>query len=89
MSNKLTGVINAFNAERGFGFISHTDENRHFVPYFFHVNNMKSGLPEVGARVQFVPTKTSKGYAAIEVEIMQHQAGLESLAGTSADKAGA
>jgi cold shock CspA family protein len=67
---KTTGQIDVWYRNRGFGFIHEHREGR-IIKRFFHVSNIYSGTPVVGADVSFNPTESPKGLAALDVEILR------------------
>jgi cold shock CspA family protein len=66
---KVEGTINAWFAERGYGFILANPEGT-YVKYFLHVSGVISGKPETGAKVRFLATECSKGPLALNAEIL-------------------
>lgn len=58
----LRGVINYFDASKGYGFIKTADDENFFV----HQNNI-SGEAAKGKRVRFEKEKSAKGWVAIKV----------------------
>jgi cold shock CspA family protein len=58
----LRGVINYFDASKGYGFIKTADDENFFV----HQNNV-SGEPAKGKRVRFEKEKSAKGWVAVKV----------------------
>lgn len=59
------GVVQAFNRDRGFGFILADNEKRRF----FHISDWSDAVqPSPGLRVEFEPTETQKGLAAKNVQ---------------------
>lgn len=60
----LSGVINYFDADKGYGFIKTADDENFFV----HQNNI-SGVPAKGKKVRFEKEKGAKGWAAVKVVI--------------------
>jgi cold shock CspA family protein len=69
---KLQGIISTYFNDRGYGFIS---ENRQMgtVRYFFHRTNLPGIEPTVGAEVLFDFVQTSKGLAAVNIELVASQ----------------
>jgi len=58
------GIVQAFNTERGFGFILADDEKRRF----FHISSWISNAElKPGLRVEFEPSESQKGLAAKDV----------------------
>jgi cold shock CspA family protein len=70
---KLQGTISTYFSGRGYGFIS---ENRQVgtVRYFFHRTNLPGIEPTVGTEVQFDFVQTSKGMAAVNIEVASRPA---------------
>ena len=68
--SKETGLVCAFIAQRGFGFISQ-GSGRTFKKFFFHISQIVSGEPVVGATALFNVSPVTEGPnpTAIEVEI--------------------
>lgn len=64
MTRRLTGLVDKWNEDRGFGFIkTNTYEN-----IFFHISEWQThDRPKVGDEVFFVLTKENKGLKGIEV----------------------
>lgn len=58
----LTGVINYFDSEKGYGFIKTADDES----FFMHQNHV-SGQPAKGRRVRFEKEKGAKGWVAVKV----------------------
>jgi cold shock CspA family protein len=69
---KLQGTISTYFSDRNYGFIS---ENRQIgtVRYFFHRTNLPGIEPTVGMDVQFDFVQTSKGLAAVNIELVASQ----------------
>jgi cold shock CspA family protein len=66
---KMTGTINVFFAERGYGFVYGEDPNGTTTKYFLHAANIKSGVPVSGATVSFDVTFSTRGALAVNAEI--------------------
>ena len=62
----LHGVVNYFDATKGYGFIKTSDDESFFV----HQNNV-SGQPVKGNKVQFEKEKGAKGWVAVRVTIVK------------------
>jgi len=62
----LTGIVNYFDATKGFGFIKTADDENFFV----HQNNV-SGTLIKGNKVQFEKEKGAKGWTAIKVVLVK------------------
>lgn len=61
-----TGRIKMYKEDRGFGFITPDDGN---ADIFFHITQFHEAVtPEVGLRVRFTTTETSKGLNALNVQ---------------------
>ena len=65
---KLTGVVGQWYTDRGFGFV-HQVINGTLRTFFFHVTQIKAGIPEKGAPCSFEIGANTRGECAIEVEI--------------------
>jgi cold shock CspA family protein len=68
MKDKVTGVVNKFFPERGYGFIHRNYEGR-LHKFFFHVSNVMTGTPQDGASARFNFSANEKGKYATDVEI--------------------
>jgi len=64
---KFDAQCNSFFPEKGYGFLIEI-RNGKIIRYFFHVTNILSGQPRVGAKAKFDFIQTTKGLAAIYVE---------------------
>lgn len=58
------GIVDFFNADKGFGFIRQTDGKDR---YFFHISQAPADIAE-GNRVSFDLEKTDRGLSAINIE---------------------
>jgi len=67
MTLKIYGRIEYWNLKRGFGFISDSDDD---VSRFFHLSNIVSGEPQVGAACIYDDGETKKGKVALNVEVL-------------------
>ena len=67
MSNKMTGLVKWFNAEKGFGFISPTDGSKDVFVHFSAIQNQGFKTLEEGQRVEFSIENGQKGPAAANV----------------------
>ena len=70
MSNKMTGLVKWFNAEKGYGFIEREDGSDVFVHYSgLNMEGFKS--LEEGASVEFDVVEGSKGPQATNVTVVK------------------
>ena len=67
MNDRMSGFIDVWFEERGFGFIRIDGEKKNF---YFHRSYMRSGKIRQGALVQFTLGKTSRGLCALDVEVI-------------------
>ncbi|EXU77075.1 MULTISPECIES: transcription antiterminator/RNA stability regulator CspE [Erwinia] len=67
MSNKMTGLVKWFNAEKGFGFISPTDGSKDVFVHFSAIQNGGFKTLEEGQKVEFSIENGQKGPAAANV----------------------
>lgn len=67
MSNKMTGLVKLFNAEKGFGFISPTDGSKDVFVHFSAIQNQGFKTLEEGQKVEFSIENGQKGPAAANV----------------------
>ncbi|MBV4365982.1 CspA family cold shock protein [Erwinia persicina] len=67
MSNKMTGLVKWFNAEKGFGFISPTDGSKDVFVHFSAIQNQGFKTLEEGQKVEFSIENGQKGPAAANV----------------------
>lgn len=71
MSNKIVATVKWFNTEKGYGFIAGPDGD-----VFVHYRSIEPGeegfknLSE-GDQVEFIQTKSEKGWQAAEVSVVQ------------------
>jgi len=62
-----TGTVKFFNREKGFGFITRSDDK----DIFFHVSEIQGQEPMDGDKVEFGVGSGKKGPCAIEVRVVQ------------------
>lgn len=67
MSNKMTGLVKWFNAEKGFGFISPADGSKDVFVHFSAIQNGGFKTLEEGQKVEFSIENGQKGPAAANV----------------------
>ena len=67
MSNKMTGTVKIFNAEKGFGFISPTDGSKDVFVHFSAIQTPGFKTLDEGQRVEFTIEQGQKGPAAANV----------------------
>jgi cold shock CspA family protein len=67
---KITGIIDRYVAQRGFGWIHSRDSKDLLSVLWFHISFVKKGTPVDGATVEFIPAKSPKGAIATEVEVI-------------------
>lgn len=71
MSNKMTGLVKWFNADKGFGFISPADGSKDVFVHFSAIqsNNFRTLLE--GQKVEFSVEDGAKGPAAANVVVAE------------------
>ena len=67
MSNKMTGTVKFFNAEKGFGFISPADGSKDVFVHFSAIQSTSIKTLDEGQRVEFTIEQGQKGPAAANV----------------------
>ncbi len=67
MSNKVTGTVKFFNAEKGFGFISPADGSKDVFVHFSAIQSNGFKTLAEGQRVEFEITDGAKGPSAANV----------------------
>ena len=67
MSNKMTGLVKWFNAEKGFGFISPTDGSKDVFVHFSAIQGNGFKTLAEGQNVEFEIQDGQKGPAAVNV----------------------
>ncbi|MDP4290801.1 MAG: cold shock domain-containing protein [Bacteroidota bacterium] len=63
----LTGQVEYFNQERGYGFIKDVESTE---KYFFHINNAPASIKE-GNMVSFESERGQKGMSAVNITIIK------------------
>jgi hypothetical protein len=66
---KSHGTINGWFPDRHYGFIHEIKADLVFK-HFLHESNITTGIPRIGAEVLFYSITTSKGYMAVQAEIL-------------------
>jgi len=76
---KTKGILNVWFMDRNYGFI-HEDNGGVILKHFLHRANIVVGTPRTGATVLFESVLGSKGFLAVDAEILE---------GSTTPKAGA
>ncbi|MBG6243810.1 cold-shock protein [Candidatus Symbiopectobacterium sp. 'North America'] len=67
MSNKMTGLVKWFNAEKGFGFIFPTDGSKDVFVHFSAIQSNTFRTLDEGQKIEFSIENGPKGPAAANV----------------------
>ncbi|QPR29427.1 cold-shock protein [Edwardsiella hoshinae] len=67
MSNKMTGSVKWFNADKGFGFISPADGSKDVFVHFSAIQSNAFRTLEEGQQVEFSVENSPKGPSAVNV----------------------
>mgnify|MGYP000022242375 FL=1 len=70
MSNRMTGTVKFFNAEKGFGFISPSDGSKDVFVHFSAIQSTSFKTLDEGQRVEFTIEQGQKGPAAANVVVL-------------------
>lgn len=70
MSNKMTGLVKWFNADKGFGFITPADGSKDIFVHFSAIQSEDFRTLFEGQKVEFVVGSGAKGPAATYVSIV-------------------
>lgn len=69
MSNKMTGLVKWFNADKGFGFITPADGSKDVFVHFSAISSDGFRTLEEGQEVSFTIENGQKGPAAANVTV--------------------
>ncbi|WP_370546475.1 cold-shock protein [Edwardsiella tarda] len=67
MSNKMTGSVKWFNADKGFGFISPADGSKDVFVHFSAIQSNDFRTLDEGQKVEFSVESGPKGPSAVNV----------------------
>ena len=67
MSNKMTGLVKWFNADKGFGFISPEDGSKDVFVHFSAIQGTDYKTLDEGQKVEFTIENGAKGPSAANV----------------------
>ncbi|MGM3174354.1 RNA chaperone/antiterminator CspA [Dickeya lacustris] len=70
MSNKMTGLVKWFNADKGFGFISPLDGSKDVFVHFSAIQSNDYRTLNEGQKVEFAVESSAKGPCAANVVIL-------------------
>ncbi|MDK1249657.1 RNA chaperone/antiterminator CspA [Cronobacter sakazakii] len=70
MSDKMTGLVKWFNAEKGFGFITPDNGSKDVFVHFSAIQNNGFKTLEEGQKVSFSVESGAKGPAAANVTVI-------------------
>jgi CspA family cold shock protein len=68
METKTQGTVKFFNAEKGFGFIKHSDSDKET---FVHVSGLNGSEIKEGDKVEFDVQMGKKGMNAVNVTVVE------------------
>ncbi|ELM3723327.1 cold-shock protein [Edwardsiella piscicida] len=70
MSNKMTGSVKWFNADKGFGFISPADGSKDVFVHFSAIQSNEFRTLDEGQQVEFSVENGPKGPSAVNVNVV-------------------